>query len=183
MMSAFAPVGCDLGAGMLVKKAKIRGVESFGVLLSERELGLTDDHTGIMEFDVDTKPGDVLVDALSLEDWVLEVNVTPNRGDCLSVIGIARELAALFGRKLNKPAISASMAATNIRAIAWDTPTCTTEPTKSMAITMQMNNAPTVHRLIAQWIRRARRESIFISMSASTAALASALGLPFSRDR
>ena len=64
MMSAFAPVGCDLGAGMLVKRAKIRGVESFGVLLSERELGLTDDHTGIMEFDVDTKPGDVLVDAL-----------------------------------------------------------------------------------------------------------------------
>ncbi len=103
MMSAFAPVGCDLGPGMLVKKAKIRGVESFGVLLSERELGLTDDHTGIMEFDVDTKPGDVLVDALNLEDWVLEVNVTPNRGDCLSVVGVARELAALFGRKLKKP--------------------------------------------------------------------------------
>ena len=103
MMSAFAPVGCDLGPAMLVKKAKIMGEESFGVLLSERELGLTDDHTGIMEFDIDTKPGDVLADALGLEDWVLEVNVTPNRGDCLSVIGIARELAALFGRKLKKP--------------------------------------------------------------------------------
>ncbi len=103
MMSAFAPVGCDLGSDMLVKKAKIRGVESFGVLLSEQELSLTDDHTGIMELNGDTKPGDVLVDALHLEDWVLEVNVTPNRGDCLSVIGIARELAALFRTSMKKP--------------------------------------------------------------------------------
>ena len=117
MMSAFAPVGCDLGAGMLVKKAKIRGEESFGVLLSERELGLTDDHTGIMEFDIDTKPGDVLVDALGLEDWVLEVNVTPNRGDCLSVIGIARELAALFGKKLNKPVFAIKEEDTPIESV------------------------------------------------------------------
>ncbi|HWR67435.1 MAG TPA: phenylalanine--tRNA ligase subunit beta, partial [Desulfomonilia bacterium] len=106
MMSAFAPVGCDLGPGMLVKKAKIRGVESFGVLLSERELGLTDDHTGIMELDADTRPGEVLSDALGLEDWVLDVNVTPNRGDCLSVIGVARELAALFGKRLKTPTYS-----------------------------------------------------------------------------
>ena len=103
MLSAFAPVGCDLGPGMLVKKAKIRGVESFGVLLSEKELGLTDDHTGIIELDENLKPGDVLLDVLKLEDWVLEVNVTPNRGDCLSVMGIARELAALFGKNLKKP--------------------------------------------------------------------------------
>ncbi len=106
MMSAFAPVGTSLGPDMQVKKAKIRGEESFGVLLSERELGLTDDHTGIMEFDVETKPGDVLTDALGLEDWVLDVNVTPNRGDCLSVIGVARELAALFGRELRVPSIA-----------------------------------------------------------------------------
>ncbi|MGD0210373.1 MAG: phenylalanine--tRNA ligase subunit beta, partial [Desulfomonilia bacterium] len=117
MMSAFAPVGCDLGAGMLVKKAKIRSEESFGVLLSERELGLTDDHTGIMEFDMDTKPGDVLVDALGLEDWVLEVNVTPNRGDCLSVIGIARELAALFGKKLKKPVFAIKEEDTPIESV------------------------------------------------------------------
>ncbi len=117
MMSSFAPVGCDLGRGMLVKKAKIRGVESFGILLSERELGLTDDHTGIMEFDVDVKPGDVLVDALGLEDWVLEVNVTPNRGDCLSVMGIARELAALFGRKLKKPVFTIKEEDTHINSV------------------------------------------------------------------
>lgn len=103
MLSAFAPVGADLGLGMKVKKARIRGVESHGVLVSERELGLTDDHTGIMEIEKDTKPGDVLVDALDLEDWVFEINVTPNRGDCLSVIGIARELAAVFGTKFKYP--------------------------------------------------------------------------------
>ncbi|HNQ85096.1 MAG TPA: phenylalanine--tRNA ligase subunit beta [Deltaproteobacteria bacterium] len=117
MMSAFAPVGCDLGPGMLVKKAKIRGEESFGVLLSERELGLTDDHTGIMEFDVETRPGEALVDALSLEDWVLDVNVTPNRGDCLSVMGVARELAALFGTQLKMPAFSIAEDAAAIESV------------------------------------------------------------------
>jgi phenylalanyl-tRNA synthetase beta chain len=103
MISAFAPIGTDLGPGMLVKKAKIRGVESFGVLLSEKELGLTDDHTGIMEIDADLKPGDVLIDALNLEDWVFGINITPNRGDELSVIGIARELSAIFGAELKLP--------------------------------------------------------------------------------
>ena len=117
MMSAFAPVGCDLGPGMLVKKAKIRGEESFGVLLSERELGLTDDHTGIMEFDVETRPGEALVDALGLEDWVLDVNVTPNRGDCLSVMGVARELAALFGTQLKMPAFSIAEDAAAIESV------------------------------------------------------------------
>ena len=106
MLSAFAPIGADLGPGMKVKKAKIRGVESFGVLVSERELGLTDDHTGIMEIEAELKPGDVLVDALDLEDWVFEINVTPNRGDCLSVIGVARELSAVFGAELKRPGLS-----------------------------------------------------------------------------
>jgi len=106
MMSAFAPVGCDLGPGMKVKKAKIRGVESFGVLLSEKELGLTDDHTGIMEIEADLEPGDVLLDALDLEDWVFDINVTPNRGDCLSIIGIARELSSLFRSELKLPQFS-----------------------------------------------------------------------------
>ncbi len=101
--SAFAPVGTVLADGMTVKKAKIRGVESMGVLLSERELGLTDDHTGIMELDDDIEIGAPLAAALGLEDWVLDVGVTPNRGDCLSVIGIARELAALFGKTLKLP--------------------------------------------------------------------------------
>ncbi len=105
LMSAFAPVGANLGPGMLVKKAKIRGVESVGVLLSEKELGLTDDHSGIMELEDGIEPGVRLSAALDLEDWVLDINVTPNRGDCLSVIGIARELSAIFRRDLRLPAI------------------------------------------------------------------------------
>ena len=106
LLSAFAPVGTDLGPGMKVKKAKIRGVESFGVLLSERELGLTDDHTGIMELQEGLKPGDCLFEAMDLEDWVFDINVTPNRGDCLSIIGIARELSALFRKEPTTPRFS-----------------------------------------------------------------------------
>ncbi|HOJ14706.1 MAG TPA: phenylalanine--tRNA ligase subunit beta, partial [Deltaproteobacteria bacterium] len=68
MTSAFAPIGTDLGGGFVVKKAKIRGVESFGVLLSEREIGLTDDHTGIMEIEAVCEPGAPLGEALDLED-------------------------------------------------------------------------------------------------------------------
>jgi phenylalanyl-tRNA synthetase beta chain len=114
MISAFAPIGTDLGPGMVVKKAKIRGVESSGVLVSERELGLTDDHTGIMEIEADLKPGDVLVDALDLEDWVFGINITPNRGDELSVIGIARELSAIFGAELKLPGNTINEAAKSV---------------------------------------------------------------------
>jgi len=103
MISAFAPIGADLGQGMVVKKVKLRGQESYGVLVSEKELGLTDDHTGIMEIEADLRPGDVLIDALDLEDWVFEINVTPNRGDELSVIGIAREVSAVLGAELRLP--------------------------------------------------------------------------------
>jgi len=104
LVSAYAPEGADLGAGFVVKKAKIRGVESFGILLSEKELGLTDDHTGIMEIEGQVKPGESLLVRLNLDDHVLDINITPNRGDCLSVIGIARELAAIFNKELiNKP--------------------------------------------------------------------------------
>lgn len=102
LKSAYAPEGTDLGE-FIVKKAKIRGVESFGILLSEKELGLTDDHTGIMEVDDDLKPGDSLLERLALDDHILDINVTPNRGDCLSVIGIARELSAIYNRELIIP--------------------------------------------------------------------------------
>ncbi|MEA2102329.1 MAG: phenylalanine--tRNA ligase subunit beta [Thermodesulfobacteriota bacterium] len=111
LMVALAPQGCILGEGMKIKKSKIRGVESFGMLVSEKELGLTDDHEGIIEIDqIDEKamdrvrPGDCFLRALDLEDWVLDVNVTPNRGDCLSVLGLARELSAIFNQDLHLPA-------------------------------------------------------------------------------
>jgi len=106
LVSAYAPEGSDLGNGFIVKKAKIRGVESLGILLSEKELGLTDDHTGIMEIEGAVEPGEGLLERLGLADHVLDINITPNRGDCLSVIGIARELAAIFNKELiNKPVV------------------------------------------------------------------------------
>jgi phenylalanyl-tRNA synthetase beta chain len=105
MVGALAVIGADLGEGMVVKKAKIRGVESKGMLCSERELGISDDHSGIMELREDLQPGLDLIEALGLDDVVLEVAITPNRGDALSVLGIARDVAAITGRPLNLPAI------------------------------------------------------------------------------
>ena len=104
--AAFAPPGAVLPGGRRIAAAKIYGVESQGMLCSERELGLGEEHeAGILEV-ADAKPGADLVAALGLDDHVLEVEITPNRPDCLSVLGIARELAALTGARLRPPAIA-----------------------------------------------------------------------------
>ncbi|MEJ2185402.1 MAG: phenylalanine--tRNA ligase subunit beta [Gemmatimonadota bacterium] len=89
----FAPVGATLPGGLAIRAAKIRGVTSRGMLCSERELALGRDHTGIMEIRGDVKPGTALIDALGLDDVRLVVDVTPNRPDLLSHLGVARELA------------------------------------------------------------------------------------------
>ena len=106
MLSALALPGAVLGEGMEVKTAKIRGVESQGMLCSERELGFSDDHSGIMDFTENLTPGQSLVDALNLETEVLDISITPNRGDALSILGVAREVAALLGLELKEPEIS-----------------------------------------------------------------------------
>ncbi len=105
LVSALALPGAELGEGMKVKKAKIRGVQSFGMLCSERELGLSDDHSGIMELPEDLQPGQGIVEALDLETQVLEISITPNRGDALSVLGVARDLAAILGLPIKSPEI------------------------------------------------------------------------------
>ena len=89
---------------MTVKQAKIRGVESFGMLCSERELGLSDDHSGIMSLPGHFKIGDEL-STYYPEDAVIEIEITPSRGDCLSVIGVAREVAARYGVPLKETAV------------------------------------------------------------------------------
>lgn len=89
----FAPVGAGLPGGIRIRKSKIRGVESQGMLCSERELGLGREHGGIMELRGDFAPGEPFVAALGLDDVRIVVDVTPNRPDLLSHIGIARELA------------------------------------------------------------------------------------------
>ncbi len=80
-----------------IKPAKLRGVESFGMLCSEKELGLADSAEGLMELPDDAPLGQSLVEYLQLDDMIIELDLTPNRGDCLSIAGVARELGALNG--------------------------------------------------------------------------------------
>ena len=100
-----ALVGTTMPGGMVIKKAKLRGVPSFGMICSERELGLTDDHSGIMVLPEAFRVGDRLVDALDLDTEILEIGITPNRGDCLSVLGLAREAALAFKLPLTMPKV------------------------------------------------------------------------------
>ncbi len=90
-----ARVGAVLPGDLTIKTAKLRGVESFGMLCSARELGLGDSHTGLLELPDDAPIGADVREVLRLDDTILEINFTPNRGDALSVLGIAREAAVL----------------------------------------------------------------------------------------
>jgi phenylalanyl-tRNA synthetase beta chain len=92
-----------------LEAAVIRGVRSEGMLCSERELGFSEDHAGIVALPDDAPIGVELASYLRSDDTVLDVAITPNRGDCLSILGLAREVAALFGLKLKQPAIKSAM--------------------------------------------------------------------------
>jgi phenylalanyl-tRNA synthetase beta chain len=96
---AVAVVGARLPAGITIKRAKLRGLESNGMLCSARELGLGEDQDGIMELPEELVLGRDLRAALDLDDTALEVNATPNRGDCMSVFGIARDYTAAQERR------------------------------------------------------------------------------------
>ena len=94
MISIFAPVGTLIPAyNEVLKETKIRGVESFGMLCSEKELGIGEDHTGIIELPAQTPIGMPAAEVLNI-DPVIEISITPNRAECLGVRGIARDLAA-----------------------------------------------------------------------------------------
>lgn len=95
MMGIFAPAGSVIPkTGDVLKKGMIRGVESNGMMVSEAEMGLSDNHEGIIEIDPKTPIGTPLADVLGLNDPVIDIKLTPNRGDCAGVRGIARDLAA-----------------------------------------------------------------------------------------
>lgn len=98
--------GTPLPGGLMVKETDIRGQRSFGMLLAEDEMGLSDDHSELMRLPSNLEPGVRVASALSLQDWALEIAITPNRPDCTSVIGIAREIAAQTGQSLRRPQIS-----------------------------------------------------------------------------
>ncbi|MCM0083143.1 phenylalanine--tRNA ligase subunit beta [Geomonas sp. Red32] len=100
---ALAQIGATLPGDFKIKRSKIRGEESFGMLCSERELALSDESSGIMILPEDFQVGTPLFDALGTKDTVFEIGLTPNRADCLSVVGVAREIAAKLGKKVHYP--------------------------------------------------------------------------------
>ena len=97
LKTALATVGAKLPGDKNITAAKLRGVESFGMLCSAKELGLADASEGIVELPADAPVGEDLRAYMQLDDEILELNVTPNRGDAMSVLGIAREVGALMG--------------------------------------------------------------------------------------
>lgn len=99
----FAPTGITLPNGLKLKKTKIRGEVSEGMLCAEDELGLSDDHEGLMVLDASVAPGTPLAEVIGPPEVVLDLEITPNRPDCLSMLGVARELAALYQSALKVP--------------------------------------------------------------------------------
>ena len=105
LITAHAQIGAELfdgeGKSFKIKKAKLRQIESFGMLCADAELGISDESAGIMELPLDAPIGTDLREYLSLDDKIIDVDLTPNRGDCLSISGLAREVGVL-----NKAAVS-----------------------------------------------------------------------------
>ncbi len=107
LRAPLARVGAVLPGDMKIKAAKLRGVESAGMLCSARELGLSTNHAGLMELPADAPVGQDLRSYLALDDSILELKTYANRGDSMSVLGVAREVAALAGGKLKSPVAAA----------------------------------------------------------------------------
>jgi phenylalanyl-tRNA synthetase beta chain len=101
----FAQVGAVLGEDFKIKKAKLRGVESHGMLCSAEELGLAESADGLLELPQDAPVGQDIRTYLQLEDTLVEIDLTPNRGDCLSIKGLAREIGVLTSTAVTVPAI------------------------------------------------------------------------------
>jgi phenylalanyl-tRNA synthetase beta chain len=119
MKGVFAPAGSYIpGTDMTLKPGKIRGEESNGMLVSEREMGLSDEHEGIIDLPADAPLGAPFAEVAGLTDPVIEIAITPNRGDCLGVRGIARDLAAAGMGRL-KPLAADSVAGSFESPIKW----------------------------------------------------------------
>ena len=127
MLAPVATIGATLPVGLTIKRAKLRGETSDGMLCSEKELGLAaqlasaynkaDDATGLMELSTDIPVGTSLSTVLGLDDVVFELEITPNRPDCLSLIGVVREIRAETGNPLKLPQVDFNEDETDIREI------------------------------------------------------------------
>ena len=115
MLAPVATIGTTLPVGLTIKRAKLRGETSQGMLCSEKELGLSDDAAGLMELSTETPLGTPLSEALGLDDAVFELEITPNRPDCLSLIGVAREIRAETGNPLKLPTVDVKESDIDVR--------------------------------------------------------------------
>jgi len=160
LKTALAMVGASLPGGMEIRAAKLRGAESAGMLCSAKELGLSDSSAGIVEFAADAPLGTSVRDYLELNDTVLELNITANRGDAMSIIGIAREVAALAGKKLKEqPSWAVTGSSSNDRfPVFLDAPAAC--PTFVSCVIRGVNNRATTPLRIRERLRRAGVRSI-----------------------
>ena len=117
LVAPVALVDARLATGLRIKAAKIRGEESHGMLCSEKELGIGDDASGLMELSADLPVGAPLAEALGLDDAILELEITPNRPDCLSMIGVAREIGAETGNFIKLPAVNVREGTADVREL------------------------------------------------------------------
>ncbi|OOG82117.1 phenylalanine--tRNA ligase subunit beta [Pseudomonas sp. A25(2017)] len=102
----FAMIGAELPGDFKIKKAKLRGVESNGMLCSQAELQIGEGNDGLMELPADAPVGQDIREYLGLDDASIEVDLTPNRGDCLSLAGLAREVGALYAAPVTRPSVA-----------------------------------------------------------------------------
>ena len=159
LKTALAKVGASLPGGLEIKAAKLRGVESFGMLCSAKELGLAESSSGILELPADAPLGRPVRDYLELDDSILELNITANRGDAMSVIGIAREVAALARRELTEPRLAPVAAGNNDRfPVYLDAPAAC--PTFVGCVVRGINNRAQTPLKIRERLRRAGVRSI-----------------------
>ncbi len=159
LKSALAIVGAKLPGDLDIKAARLRGVESQGMLASARELGLAETSNGIIELPADAPVGTSLREYLALDDYVLDLAVTPNRGDAMSVLGVAREVAALAGNglKASRPA-TPTAGGTDSVAVHLDAPAAC--PTFVGCIIRGVNNRAATPIWLRERLRRAGVRSI-----------------------
>ena len=111
MLSPVALVGATLPGGLEIKQSEVRGVVSAGMLCSAAELGLSEDASGLLQLDAGAEPGQSIGQLLGFDDQLIDIDMTPNRGDCLSVQGVARELNVLTAGQYHPPEIQSQDAA------------------------------------------------------------------------
>ncbi len=158
--TALAEVGAVLPNEVKIRATKLRGIDSQGMLCSAKELGLAEGSAGILELSADAPVGKPLREYLALDDSVLELNVTPNRGDALSVLGIAREVAALSGRPLSGPKFETIAARNTDRiGVVLDAPTAC--PKLVGRVIRGVNN----HAATPEWMREKLRRAGMRSIS------------------